>query len=78
MDTTSTQNDGFAEAILASVRKTTPSASLGLPPREKLERLRQLHHLRDRQRIERMIEEDDRRFRRLKQAALANIGKDRP
>lgn len=78
METTSTQNDGFAEAILASLQKTTPSAFLGFPPREELERLRQLRHVRDRQRIERITEEQDRGFRRLKEAALANLGKDRP
>lgn len=78
MDNTSTLNDGFAEGILASVRKTIPSASLGFPPREELERIRQRRQSTDRQRFERMIEEEDRRFRRLKETALANIGKVRP
>ena len=77
MDTTSTLNDGFAEEILASVRKTIPSASLGFPPREELERIRQRRRSIDRQRFKRMTEEEDRRFRQLKEAALATIRKDR-
>lgn len=65
---TNTPTDSFAEELLRSVRLTIPSASLGFPSAEELQRLRQRRH-------ERLKREHDCKSRRLKEAVLACLRK---
>ena len=71
-------NTGSLKAILSELKKTTPAIRLGFPPPDELQRMRRERHDAQIQRLERLERERGVRLERLKQAALANIGKDRP
>jgi|GEM_PF-7105081 len=67
----------FAETILWQIRTTTPNVRLGYPPADELQRRRQERWDRERDRLLRRQEIEDRGFQRLKDAAFAQLRKDR-
>ena len=71
-------NDTLTVDLLRLIQNTNPSASLGFPTTEEMNRFRQRRHDRERFGSERRREDRDRRFQLLKTAALANLRKDRP
>ncbi len=71
-------NIGSIETILGELKKTTPAIRLGFPPPDELQKMRRQRHDDQIQRLERLERERGVRLERLKQQALANIGKDRP
>lgn len=72
------KTDNLAETLLEEIRKTTPNAFLGFPPPEELERLRNERLAAHILRLEQDEGRERVRFLKLKQAALANLRKDRP
>jgi hypothetical protein len=77
MDATN-NNDTLAESLLREIRKTTPTACLGFPPPDELQRLRNSCQAAHILRMERLETEREARLQKLKQAALANLRKGRP
>ncbi len=73
-----TSIDLAAEELFRELRKTTPSASLGFPSPEELQRRRNERLESERSRLLHRQEAEDREFQRLKEAALSRIRKDRP
>jgi hypothetical protein len=70
--------DNLAETLLKEIRKTTPNAFLGFPPPEELERLRNERRAAHILQLEQEEGRERVRFLKLKQAALANIRRNRP
>ena len=70
--------DKLAESLLHEILKSTPTARLGFPTIEELQRMNDRRQTGLANRDERRREDRDRRFQLLKTAALANLRKDRP
>ena len=68
-------NSESIEAILRELKKTNPAIRLGFPPPNELQRMGRERHDAQIKRLERLERERGVRLERLKQAALANIGK---
>ena len=74
---TKEKNDNLAEILLMEIRKTNPNACLGFPPPEELQRFRNKRHAAFILEMERREGQRRGELETLKQAALANLRRDR-